>query len=145
MAKPTTKLFGQFLILIESPDSPGVFLAPCGLTSKGFNQTANVQETTVPDCDDPDAPAYVERAVDTLSGEISGSGVLAVEAWPTWQGWMASAASRRVQIYPLGQSGGFYAGSFVLTNLNTPVQKGQKVNVEVTMQSDGEYVWEDIA
>lgn len=143
--KPTTHTYGEFLIMIESQDSPGIFAAPCGLTTKAFNQTANTQETSVPDCDNPDAPAYVERAVDTISGEISGSGVLAEEAFDTWQGWFDSAASRTARVYPMGQSGGFYEGSFVLTQFNTPVQRGQKVNVDVTMQSDGQYIWNAMA
>ncbi len=145
MAKPTTHTFGEFLILVESADSPGVFLAPCGLTSKAFNQTANMQETTVPDCDLPDAPAYVERAVDTLSAEISGDGILAEEAMPVWQGWFDSAASRRCQIYPMGQSGGFYSGSFLLSQFNASVARGEKVKAQLTMVSDGQYTWEDIA
>lgn len=145
MAKPTTHTYGEFLIMIESADSPGIFVAPCGLTTKAFNQTANTQETSVPDCDLPDAPAYVERAVDTISAEISGSGVLAEEAFDTWQVWFDSAAARTCRVYPMGQSGGFYEGDFVLTQFNTPVQRGQKVNVDVTMQSDGQYIWNAMA
>ena len=145
MAKPTTHTFGEFLIMIESADSPGEFYAPCGLTSKGFSQTASTQDTSVPDCDDPDAPAYIERAVDTISSEITGSGVLAQEAFSVWQGWFDAATSRACRIYPMGQSGGFYAGNFILTQFNTPVQRGQKVNLDVTMTSDGQYIWNDIA
>jgi hypothetical protein len=145
MTKPTTHTFGEFLVLVESADSPGVFLAPCGLTTKGFNQTANMQETIVPDCDDPDAPAYVERAVQSLSSEIPGDGILAEEAFPVWQGWFDSAASRRVQIYPMGQSGGFYSGSFLLSQFNATVARGEKVKAQITLVSDGQWIWEDIA
>lgn len=145
MAKPTTHTFGEFLIMVESADSPGEFYSPCGLTTKGFTQTASTQDTSVPDCDLPDAPAYVERAVDTISAEISGSGILAEEAFPVWQGWFDSAAARTCRVYPMGQSGGFYEGDFILTQFNSSVQRGQKVPVDVTMQSDGQYLWHDIA
>jgi hypothetical protein len=141
MAKPTTHSFGEFLIEIESDDSPGVYLAPCGLTTKGFNQTASTQETTVPDCDNPDAPAYVERAVDTISTEISGSGVLAEEAFDIWQAWFDSARAKSVRIYPMGASNGFYGGQFILSAFNMQVQRGQKVPVDVTMVSDGQTIW----
>jgi hypothetical protein len=141
MAKATTTPFGQFLIKIGNGASPEVFAAPCGLTTKGFNQTANMQETSVPDCDDPDAPAYVERAVDTISSEITGSGVMATEAFPTWQAWFDSAASKNCRVYPNGSSGGYYEGLFALSAFNLTVQRGQKVNVDVTMTSDGEYTW----
>lgn len=141
MTKPTTHTFGEFLVEIESGDSPGVFYAPCGLTTKGFNQTANTQETSVPDCDNPDAPAYIERAVDTITAEVSGSGVLAEEAFPVWQEWFDSAASKSVRIYPMGGSKGYYGGNFILSAFNMTVQRGQKVNVEVTLQSDGQAIW----
>ena len=140
--KPTTSAFKDFLVKIGDGASPEVFGAPCGLTSKGFNQTANTQETSVPDCDDPDAPAYVERAVDTISAEISGSGVLAKEAHDdVWQPMFQGAASKNVRVYPFGDSGGYYAGKFVLTAYNNAVQRGQKVNVDITLSSDGEYTW----
>jgi hypothetical protein len=142
MAKPTTSAFSTFLIQIESDDSPGIFAAPCGLTTKGFNQTANAQETSVPDCDDPDAPAFVERAVDTISAEITGSGVLAKEAHENvWQPMFVGAVSKNCRIYPFGLTGGYYEGLFLLTQYNNTVQRGQKVNVDITLSSDGEYTW----
>lgn len=141
MAKATTVAFGSFLVKIGDGASPEVFTAPCGLTSKGFNQTASTQETTVPDCADPDAPAYVERAVDTISAEITGSGVLATEAFTTWQAWFDSAAAKNFRVYPKGASGGYYSGAGILTAFNNKVDRGQKVNVDVTIQTDGEYTW----
>lgn len=142
MTRPTTATFAQFLVEVGDGNSPEVFAAPCGLTSKGFNQTASTQDTTVPDCDDPDAPAYVERAVDALSGEISGSGVLAIEAFEdVWEPWFRSAVFRNVRIRPQGAGNGYYAARFILSAFNMTAQRGQKVNVEVTMISDGEIAW----
>jgi hypothetical protein len=141
MTKATTTPFGGFLVKLGDGASPEVFTAPCGLTSKGFNQTANTQETSVPDCTDPDAPAYVERAVDTISAEISGSGVLATEAFTVWQAWFDNSATKNFRIYPKGASGGYYEGRGILSAFNMTVQRGQKVNVDVTIQSDGEYTW----
>lgn len=141
MTRPTTHTFGEFLVKLGNGADPEVFSAPCGLTSKGFNQSASAQETNVPDCDDPDAPSYVERAIDTLSSEITGSGVMADEAFDTWQDWFTSGVSKNVRVYPMGATGGYHSGAFVLTGFNRTVQKGQKVNVDVTMASDGEYTW----
>lgn len=141
MTKPVTFTIGQFLIEVSDEASPEVFANPCGLNTKGFNQTANTQDTTVPDCDAPDAPAYTESAVDTIAGEISGSGVLAQAAFLTWQDWFVSARSRNARVYPMGLTGGYYAGKFILSAFNMTVQRGQKVNVNVTMKNDGQYVW----
>jgi hypothetical protein len=141
MAKPTTFTFGQFLIQVGDGADPEVFSQPCGFTQKGFNQTANMQETSVPDCDDPDAPAYIERAVDTLSSEVTASGVLAGEAFETYQEWFDSALSRNCRIYLKGQTGGYYAGKYVLSAFNATNQRGQKTNVDITLSSDGQWVW----
>ena len=141
MTKPTTHTFGDFLIKVGDGASPEVFTAPCGLTSKGFNQTANTQKTAVPDCTDPDAPAYNETAVDTIDSEISGSGILAAEAFTVWQAWFDSAAAKNCRVYPLGAAGGYYEGRGILSAFNMTVQRGQKVNVDVTIQADGQMVW----
>lgn len=141
MTAATTTTFGNFLVKIGDGASPEVFTAPCGLTSKGFNQTANTQKTAVPDCSNPDLPADNSTGVDTIDRSISGSGVLATEAFTTWQAWFDSSASKNVRIYPMGASGGYYSGAFVLTQFNMSVDRGQKVNVEVAMEADGHVTW----
>lgn len=141
MTKPTTTTFGGFVVQLGDGGSPETFAAPCGFTSKAFNQTSNTQETSVPDCDDPDAPAYIERGVDTQSAEITGTGVMAQGAFDTWENWRASGLSKNCRIYPMGLSNGYYQGAFVLTQFNNAVQRGQKVNIDVQMQSDGQYTW----
>lgn len=111
MTKPTTLTYGHFLILLGDGASPETFSEPCGLTSKGFAQTASTQDTNVPDCDDPDAPAYVERAIESLSGEITGSGVLALESLPVWRAFYEGAISKNCQIKidaPLADNGGYW-------------------------------------
>lgn len=141
MAKPTTTTFGNFVVQLGDGGSPETFSAPCGFTNKAFNQTANVQETSVPDCDLPDAPAYVERGVDTQSAEISGTGVMAQEAYATWEAYRSGGVSKNARVYPMGLANGYYQGAFVLTQFNNAVQRGQKVNIDIAMQSDGEYIW----
>lgn len=141
MAKPTTKKYSQFLIQIGDGASPETFSAPCGLTSKGFNQTKSMQETAVPDCNDPDAPSYSEKGVDTISSEISGSGVLAMEAFDTWNEFFNSTESRNCRIEIVGK--GYWQGAFHLTTFNITAQRGQKINVDITLQNDGEYPWVD--
>lgn len=150
MAAPLTIPFGHFYILVSNGSSPETFNAPCGITSKGFNQTATTQDTTVPDCEDPDAPAYIERAIDALSSEISGDGVLDFDDHhEIWQPWYASALPRTIRIGigilppQVGTgAGGFYEGSFLLTGFNMTADRGQKMRGAVTLVSDGEWSFE---
>lgn len=142
--KPTTLPFGKFLIQIENPAGSGLFRKPCGFTTKGVNETLTTQETIVPDCDDPDAVAFVERDGDALSMELSANGALALEDWTIWRTWMRSGAARLVRIHhdvSLSDNGGYDQGSFHLTNMNRTGTRGQKVLVDITLASDGEYIW----
>lgn len=141
MAKPTTKKFGDFIIQLELAESPGVFAAPCGLTSKGFTQTANTNETNVPDCDEPDAPADVERDVISKSREISGEGVMAVESLEIWQEYFDSGDAKTCRVYPAGLSGGYWEGDFILSSFGLTANLGEKVNISVTLVSDGAAPW----
>lgn len=146
--KPTTATFGKFLIKILNaggdPNNDGNYSQPCGLTSKGFSQKATMGETVVPFCDDPDAPADVERSVLSNTREITGSGVLAMEARQTWQSFYDNGASVTCRIWlnlPLANSGGYWQGNFVLETFNVKAERGKKIEVDITLQSDGEIIW----
>gem|GEM_PF-5296858 len=66
---------------------------------------------------------------------------LTEEAYATWQTWFESATSKSVQIYPMGAALGYYGGQFLLTTFNKSAERGQKVRCEVTLQSDGQIIW----
>lgn len=137
MTKPTTLNFGELLIELGNGATPEVFSAPCGLTSKGFNGTASTSDTTVPDCDDPDAPAWAERAVTTLSRDISGSGILATESLQIWDDWFSSGLDKNVQI----TFGNFvWTGPYILSNFSVQADLGSKIKVTIAMTSDGQIV-----
>lgn len=144
MATAPTIRFGKMRIYVEDPDNPGDYLAPCGLTEKSFtlNQTNN--EDTVPDCDDPDAPAWVARTPASLSAAWSGSGVWTGEAYTIWRrlALAAAAFNVRVEFDTTGAlGGGYYAGSAVLNSLGNSTSIGQRVQAAVDGASDGEWTW----
>lgn len=148
--KPTTATFGKFVVKVlkigGDPTADGDYITPCGLTAKGFNQKATMGETVVPYCDDPDAPADVERAVLSNTRELTGSGVLAMEARSTWQKFYDNGVSRTCRVYldlPLANSGGYWQGLMVLETFNIKAERGKKIDVDVTLQSDGAMPWTD--
>lgn len=142
MAKPTTASAAKLLILVGDGASPEIFAAPCGLTTKGINFSAESNDTTVPDCDDPDAPAWTERVVRALSAGVSGSGVLAAESMDIWWNFYKDALPRncRVKIDSDAFANVYYEGRFLLSTYNITGQIGEKINVAVELQSDGEVV-----
>src|ERR1700741_139848 len=98
MARPTTLAFSKMLILVGNGHSPETFSSPCGLTTKGLDLSASSNDVQVPDCDDPDAPAWTERVVKALSGKVSGSGILAVESFTFWNEWALDGSTKNVRI-----------------------------------------------
>lgn len=119
-------------------------LLPCGLTTKGINFSSTTNEVDVPDCDNPDAPAWVERDTKSKSAQIQGSGILAMETSPLWWDWFKSGESRNIRVKidePGAINAGYWEGHGLLTGFNVSGEIGAKVNVEVTIDSDGEFVW----
>lgn len=138
MAKPTTLPFSKLLILIGDGASPETFAAPCGLTSKGFDLSATSNGIEVPDCDDPDAPAWTERVVKALSGTVSGSGILAAESFEVWQDWALGGLTKNVRVQLDNAGLGYYSGAFILSKFSLKAALGDKVQVDVALESDGQ-------
>lgn len=143
MVKPTTIKSGKLRVKLGDGASPEVFTAPCGFTSKSFVRSKTLNEVNVPDCDDPDAPANVERDVASLSWTITGQGVLAAEAIETWDSFYESTESRNVMIeeeFPAPIGIVTYTGLAHLESLEHGAELGQRVTINVTLQSDGDLI-----
>lgn len=143
MVKPTTIKSGKIRVKLGDGASPEVFTAPCGFTSKSFVRNKTLNEVSVPDCDDPDAPAWTERDVAALSWSVTGQGVLAAEALETWDAFFDSTESRNVLIeeeFPAPIGIVTYTGRAHLENLEHGAELGQRVTINVSLQSDGELV-----
>jgi hypothetical protein len=136
MAKPTTARPGAFIISLWNGSA---FTAPCGFTSKSFRWNRSLAEVNIPDCDDPDAAAWVGRDVESLSASVNGDGILAAEAIPTWMNVLNTIDAVQVQIEITYTTGVLtVTGDMQLTTLEVGAQQGQKVNISVSMDSDGE-------
>lgn len=144
MAQPTVATFGKFLVLLGDGASPEVFSAPCGFTERSFELKADTSSTQVPDCDDPDAPAWEDKDVSTLSSTITGQGVMALEALPTWRAWYFSGAAKNVRVQlalPTGKGPGYYQGAAVLTSLKHDSNIGEKCKLSVNIENTGAWSW----
>lgn len=135
MARPTTFKFKDFVVETGDGASPEVFGRPCGLTSWSFNGQAQTNDTNIPDCDDPEAAAWLERDVVSLTRDITGSGILAEEYLQTWDDWFVSADVKNARI-TLGDLQ--WTGSYLLTGFEVSAQVGDKAQINITLQSDGQ-------
>lgn len=148
MAQAETIKFGEFLFKVEDPDAPNVFFAPCGITSRSLDFTKATNETNVPDCDNDDLASWLERDVVSLSSAISGTGVLDRNAHATWRKWAFATDSWRCRIETAGSlanGGGYYQGYYHLTKFSPKADRGQRVTMDVSLDSDGQVAWVDAA
>jgi hypothetical protein len=140
MAQATTYPFSKFLVKIGDGASPEVFTDPCGLTTKGFTRSANMNDTNVPDCANPDAPSWLGRDVVSYHGAIAGNGVVAHESFPTWENWWNAAVTRNVRI-ELGNPVEFaWIMPAKLSEFAITAERGKKVEMTVAIVSDGAVV-----
>lgn len=84
----TTK---KLLIQFGDAETPEVFTHACTInTSQDFTIEATTTDATEPNCEDPDAPGWVLRAVDTLSAGINGAGTMDPVSFGTLRDHMLS-------------------------------------------------------
>ncbi|ASY68900.1 phage tail tube protein [Sinorhizobium fredii] len=141
MAAPTTARFGKFRVLIGDGASPEQFVAPCGFTSKSLALSKNLTDVNLPDCDDPDAPAWVGRDVESLTASITGEGVMAAESVETWMEAFESTDSVNVKVeIELPAVTYTYTGRMHIASMTLGAEQGGRVTNNVEMQSDGELV-----
>ena len=139
MARPETVKFGKVVVSLAKFGTGTGFGAPCGLTQKSFVRSKSLNDVAVPDCDDPDAPAWSERDVASMSATISGSGVLAKSAIPDWEAALADGDSVacQVEVIYANNDVDVYLGNFHVENFEIGATRGDRAQVSITMQSDG--------
>ncbi|WP_411838572.1 phage tail tube protein [Paracoccus sp. ME4] len=147
MARPTTFVGSSVALFLEGTPA-GTYTRPCGLTNHTFTFTKNATDVTVPDCADPELPAWIERGVESLDFGGSGTGVLAAEAVDTWWEAFNSTESINARIYvgkPTDTANGrYWQGKVHVTSFEVTGERGNKAQVSVSVVSDGELTLETV-
>lgn len=147
--KPTTYVGSTVAIFLEDPTSPGTFLRPCGLNNHTATWEKATQQILIPDCDDPELPAWVARGVESLDFSATGSGILAAEAIDAWWDAFNTTESIPARIY-VGKAtdttnGRFWEGRVHITSLEIGGERGGKASASVTVVSDGELTFNTVS
>ncbi|WP_411838677.1 phage tail tube protein [Paracoccus sp. ME4] len=147
MARPTTFVGSSVALFLEGTPA-GTYARPCGLTNHTFTFSKNATDVTVPDCNDPELPAWIERGVESLDFSGSGTGVLAAEAVDTWWDAFNSAESINARIYvgkPTDTANGrYWQGKVHVTSFEVTGERGNKAQVSVSVVSDGQLTLETV-
>lgn len=141
MADAETMRGTKLLIKIGDGATPEVFTHNCSINgARSMTLSAGTNETSVPDCDDPDLMAWVGREKVSLSAQIQGAGVLNTPDIPFFDGYFRSPDPKNCRVVvdvPGADGGGYWAGAFHLTEFAVDGDRGTKANFAATMVSDG--------
>jgi hypothetical protein len=140
MAYASTGTFSKLVVEVEWTAGSGVYSKWCGLTSRGVNRQHNMTTTPVPECDEEDKPAQIERAVESSEVTISGSGVWASESHGNAMDWWYSGQTKNVRVQHVNAPNGtteYETGPAYLVQLNNTVERGQKIQAEISIEFDG--------
>lgn len=141
MAQPVTIRGGKVRIMLGSGVMPIVYEAPCGFTSRSITWNKALEEVSIPDCEFPDAADWLSRDVSSLSISVSGEGVMAEESKDAWfEAWESvESVPVRIEIEWPTQTDE-WTGNMHIESLEATAANGQRVTLNVSMQSDGQFL-----
>ena len=140
----------KLLVQIGDGADPETFAHDCLInTKRGVQFTSETNESIMPDCDNPDDPAWKSVTKDGFSAQISGAGMLYTASVSEWYDWFNSDDAKNIQFalnVPLASGGGHFAGAFKLTQFEiTSDGNKEQSTCNVTLVSDGAVEWTDAA
>lgn len=136
----------QLLVQIGDGQSPETFAHDCLInTDRGIAFASETNRQVIPDCDNPDDPAWSVMNKDGLSATITGAGMLHTSSIADWDDWFNSDDGKNCRVLlngvTLANGGGHWAGSFKLTGWEVSGTRNEKATVSVTLESDGAVAW----
>lgn len=131
----------KLLVQIGNGATPETFTHDCLInTKRGVQFSSEKTESIMPDCDNPDDPAWKSVSKDGFQATISGAGMLFAASIGTWWDWYNSdnAKNVRFNVTPAG----YWQGAFKLTDFEVTADGNKDTATStVTLVSDGAVVW----
>lgn len=141
MAQATTVRGSKLLVKLGDGTTPEQFIHNCTINNqRGIQLSANTNDTNVPDCDDPDLMAWVEREKVSLSASVTGEGTLNAPDVDIFWDWFTDADARNAKIVldiPGASGGRIFTGAWHCTGFEVSGTRGEKVTCSITLQSSG--------
>lgn len=142
----TIRFAGQLLMLGDGATPTEVFAAPCGLTSLNLTVNIETNSTNVPDCADPDLPAWLESDEVSKQMVVGGSGVIDTDAMQIWREWLLTGGEKNVRWFTTGTAangGGYWQAPGILSTYEETGERGQRWNVNIGVTLNGKPTWTD--
>jgi predicted secreted protein len=142
MAQAKTARGTKLLIKIGDGGSPEAFVHNCSISgARSFQLTSQTNDVNVPDCDDPELMAWLEREKVSLGATIQGAGVLNTPDLEFFYDYASSSDPKNIRVVvdvPGADGGGYFSGAFHCTDFQISGDRGQKTDFTATFQSTGE-------
>lgn len=151
MSNPVSTIVGhQLVVQIGDGATTEVFNPDCLInTERGISFKSDTKEFVIADCDDPSAPGWKEVETDGMQATIKCAGMVHSNSIKTWFNWFSTGVSKRVRFRNnvlLAKGGGYFAGSFKLTEFEeTGSDRKDKATFTGTLVSTGIVTWVDAA
>lgn len=142
MAQAKTARGTKLLVKIGDGGDPESFTHNCTINgARSFQLTSQTNDVNVPDCDDPDLMAWIEREKVSLGATIQGAGILNTPDVEFFFDYAKDSDPKNVRVVVdvIGaDGGGYFEGSFHCTDFQINGDRGQKQDCSITLQSTGE-------
>lgn len=147
MAQAKTVRGTKILVKIGDGGSPETFTHNCSVNgARSFQLSAQSNDVNVPDCDDPDLMAWIEREKVSLGATVQGAGICNTPDVEFFFNYAKSPDPKncRIVVDVAGSDGGgYFAGEFHCTDFQVDGDRGSKANVSITLASTGAITWTD--
>lgn len=128
----------KLLILLGDGGSPEDFAHPCSINAaRDVTFEKNLNEDTGLDCDDPDAIGWVIREAVSKSCTVEGNGKLSIGDLELFEDFFNADESRSARVIVDVPGGRQYGGKWHMSNLRVGGDRGEKVEVSITLVNDG--------
>jgi len=148
MAQAKTIRFAGQLLMLGDGESPEVFAAPCGFTSLNLTVNIETNSTNVPDCTDPDLPAWLESDEVSKQMVVGGNGVIDRDAIQIWRDWLMTGGEKNVRWFTSGaaaEGGGYWQAPGILSTYEETGERGQRWQLNIGVTLNGAPTWTDAA
>jgi hypothetical protein len=151
MAQASTLSWGKGIFYLGDGATPTeLFAALCGLTKFDLDVDKDINTVVIPDCLNPDLPAWAGTEVASLAWSASGEGVLAKESWEEIEaaGLASTARNVRFRLVGLGSGGAtpdrmFSGAAHIKFSISGELGNKWQVSIEIT--GDGALIGANVA
>lgn len=133
--------FGEQMLLWGDGGSPEVFTPFCGFTSLELTVNIETNSTNIPDCDDPDLPAWLASDEVSKQMQLGGSGVIDSAVLDRLNDWILDGGEIMFRWLTNStanpEANGYWEAPGILSNYGQTGERGQRWNHSVTILLNG--------